>query len=292
MLPYVLAWIVGLGSLAIYLAAFFFPEIHRKNDFIWSGVGLFYALVLWIYAGRLTGGLLLGETAGVALLCWFGWQTLALRRQQTPVDQQTALPDTSGLQARWAILTGQLQKRLGKLPAPQAPTARPSEVPAAAEVLAVAEEIAEIEQELDAAIAESIAATHEEPDLSPQLTPNRGLSEQEALPEQEIETVEQRTDAEQGVELQVVQPTLPTTLSNQSFDFSKLLTQITQFFKTLSNRVQETLKAMTQPKPKKPIWTRSSDSQAPAAPEPTVVAKEQQVGQVPEQVDNYNGTRL
>ena len=41
MLAYVLALAVGLGSIAIYLAAFFFPEIHRKNDFILSGVGLF-----------------------------------------------------------------------------------------------------------------------------------------------------------------------------------------------------------------------------------------------------------
>lgn len=41
MLANVLALVVGLGSLAIYIAAFFFPEIHRKNDFIWSGVGLF-----------------------------------------------------------------------------------------------------------------------------------------------------------------------------------------------------------------------------------------------------------
>lgn len=92
MLAYVLALAVGLGSLAIYLAAFFFPEIHRKNDFIWSGVGLLYALVLWVCAGRITGGLLLGQTAGVALLGWSVTQTLSLRRQVTPRQQQTELP--------------------------------------------------------------------------------------------------------------------------------------------------------------------------------------------------------
>jgi hypothetical protein len=92
MLAYILALTVGLGSLAIYMAAFFFPEIHRKNDFIWSGVGLFYALVLWVCAGRITGGLLLGQVAGVALLGWSVTQTLSLRRQLTPRQQQTELP--------------------------------------------------------------------------------------------------------------------------------------------------------------------------------------------------------
>lgn len=92
MLAYILALAVGLGSLGIYLAAFFFPEVHRKNDFIWSGVGLFYALVLWVCAGKITGGLLLGQLAGVALLGWSVTQTLQLRRQLTPVQQQTELP--------------------------------------------------------------------------------------------------------------------------------------------------------------------------------------------------------
>ena len=87
MLAYILALAVGIGSLAIYMAAFFFPEVHRKSDFIWSGVGLFWALVLWVCAGRITGGVLLGQTAGVALLGWFGWQTLTLRRQLIPVEQ-------------------------------------------------------------------------------------------------------------------------------------------------------------------------------------------------------------
>ncbi len=92
MLAYVLALAVGLGSFALYMAAFFFPEVHRKNDFVWSGVGLFYALVLWVCAGRITGGLLLGQVASVALLGWSISQTLQLRRQITPAQQQTELP--------------------------------------------------------------------------------------------------------------------------------------------------------------------------------------------------------
>ncbi len=92
MLAYVLALAVGLGSLAIYMAAFFFPEIHRKSDFIWSGLGLFYALVLWVCAGRITGGVLLGQVASVALLGWSVTQTLQLRRELTPRLSQTELP--------------------------------------------------------------------------------------------------------------------------------------------------------------------------------------------------------
>ncbi len=99
MLANILALVVGLGSLAIYISAFFFPEIHRKNDFIWSGVGLFYALVLWVFAPKITGGLLLGHVASVALLVWFGWQTLSLRRQVTPQAQQTAVPSPEAVKS-------------------------------------------------------------------------------------------------------------------------------------------------------------------------------------------------
>ncbi len=99
MLAYILALVVGLSSFALYMAAFFFPEVHRKNDFIWSGVGLFYALVLWVCAGRITGGVLLGQTVSVALLGWLGWETLTLRRQIAPRDLQTVTPSVGELQA-------------------------------------------------------------------------------------------------------------------------------------------------------------------------------------------------
>ncbi|MES1026276.1 Ycf66 family protein [Gloeocapsa sp. BRSZ] len=92
MLAYILALAVGFFSLAIYMAAFFFPEVHRKGDFVWSGVGLFYALVLWVCSGRITGGVLLGQVAGVALLGWSVTQTLSLRRQLTPRLSQTVAP--------------------------------------------------------------------------------------------------------------------------------------------------------------------------------------------------------
>lgn len=97
MLAHLLALIVALGSFAIYFSAFFFPEVHRKSDFYWSGLGLFYGLVLWICSQRLTGAVLLGQTASVALLLWFGSQTLVLRRaiadpaEKTNISQGIAM---------------------------------------------------------------------------------------------------------------------------------------------------------------------------------------------------------
>lgn len=91
MLAYILALTVGLGSFAMYMAAFFFPEVHRKNDFYWSGVGLFYALALWVCAGRITGGVLLGQVASVSLIGWLGWQTLNLRHEQTSPQEKTEI---------------------------------------------------------------------------------------------------------------------------------------------------------------------------------------------------------
>ncbi|WP_242024468.1 Ycf66 family protein [Trichocoleus sp. FACHB-591] len=111
MLAYILALAVALGSFALYMAAFFFPEVHRKSDFIWSGIALFYALVLWVCAGRITGGVLLGQTASVALLGWFGWQTLKMRWDLTPAEQKTQLP----AQATPAALRGTTQQVRDKL---------------------------------------------------------------------------------------------------------------------------------------------------------------------------------
>jgi Ycf66 protein N-terminus len=79
MLAYILAIAIGLSSLALFLAAFFRPKLHRQDDFLWSGIGLFYALILWLCAEQLRGGVLLSHVAGVALVLTFGWQTLKLR---------------------------------------------------------------------------------------------------------------------------------------------------------------------------------------------------------------------
>ncbi len=101
MLPYILAIFIGTGSVGIYLAAFVLPELYRRSDPLWSGVGLFYALVLWVEAGKLTGGLLLGQMLSVLLLGWFAVQTLGLRRSVISPEERTALPEL--LEKLWAV---------------------------------------------------------------------------------------------------------------------------------------------------------------------------------------------
>ncbi len=99
MLAYLLAIVIALGSFSFYMAAFFVPEVHRRQDFVWSGVGMFYALVLWVCADRFTGAVLLGQIASVSLLGWLGWQTLGLRRTLTPEAVRT--PTHWGDVQRW-----------------------------------------------------------------------------------------------------------------------------------------------------------------------------------------------
>lgn len=122
MLAYVLAIAVAFISFAFYMAAFFLPEVHRKDDFLWSGVGLFYALVLWVCAGRITGGVLLGQLAGVALVFWLGWETLTLRRAIAHPETRTEIDESFSL-------TETLQSAFGKvfsLLRRQAPEPKPS----------------------------------------------------------------------------------------------------------------------------------------------------------------------
>ncbi|MBD2109700.1 Ycf66 family protein [Nodosilinea sp. FACHB-13] len=102
---HVLAIAVWLGSISLYGAAFFFPEVHRRHDFFWSGVGAFYGLVLWFSAVQTSPTELLGHLASVVLLGWLGWQTLSLRRKRTPLDLQTLVTQES-----WATFGQQLKQ--------------------------------------------------------------------------------------------------------------------------------------------------------------------------------------
>ncbi|MGF1514308.1 MAG: Ycf66 family protein [Elainellaceae cyanobacterium] len=112
-MAYLLALAVGVGSLGLYMSAFFFPEIYRRYDLVWSGIGLFYALALWGYAGQLQGILLLSQAAAAALLGWFLWQNLELRRQLVPLEQRTPQGDAKrSLSAEVGKQVGQLMNRL------------------------------------------------------------------------------------------------------------------------------------------------------------------------------------
>ncbi|HEY9768548.1 MAG TPA: Ycf66 family protein [Coleofasciculaceae cyanobacterium] len=80
MLSYALAIAVATSSLVLFSTAFLMSDIHRKDDFLWSGVGLLYALVLWYCAHNITGAVLLGQAAATVLLVSYSWQTINLRK--------------------------------------------------------------------------------------------------------------------------------------------------------------------------------------------------------------------
>lgn len=95
MLPYALAIAVGLSSSILFLTAFFFKDIHRPDDFFWSTIGLFYALVLWFCATGIRGAVLLGQLAVVALLTAYIWQTIKLRDAIANPEKQAELDNFS-----------------------------------------------------------------------------------------------------------------------------------------------------------------------------------------------------
>ncbi len=102
MLANILAVLLVLGSFTFYMVAFFYPEVNRRNDWLWSALGLFYAIVLWFSASQITGVVLLGQLAAVSLLLGLGWQTLTVRREKTPVYQQTPVVITPEVVSGWA----------------------------------------------------------------------------------------------------------------------------------------------------------------------------------------------
>ena len=224
MLAYILAIAVGLSSFALYMAAFFFPEIHRKDDFLWSGVGLFYALVLWVCAGGIRGGVLLGQTAAVSLAIVFGWQTLKLRRAIAHPEEKTDLqgfsltewlqtklfnrgqqapklqPEVSGEEA--VATVGEAAKEATVEPEPEVAaeetTEAVQEAETEAEVASVvqteAEETPAASQEAEATtetITEEVGETPQESETEVEATTvSETLAEEEVLTEPEVETTD------------------------------------------------------------------------------------------------------
>lgn len=92
MLINILAIAVGIASLLLYLTAFVLPKLHRKDDFFWGSVGLFYALNIWVCRESFHGAILLGQLAVCAFLFSFIWQTWRLR-VLTPEKQDFSLLD-------------------------------------------------------------------------------------------------------------------------------------------------------------------------------------------------------
>lgn len=113
-----LVWTIALGSLSIFLAGVIFPELSRKNDLIWVGVGLLYALILSANKANMGAGLIVGQMAGVSLTVWLGWQTMTQRRELTAPDKKTPVPEwlqkiIDVITPLWAKAYGAIASQLG-----------------------------------------------------------------------------------------------------------------------------------------------------------------------------------
>ncbi|WP_052307415.1 Ycf66 family protein [Coleofasciculus chthonoplastes] len=247
MLPYVLALVIGLGSFAYYMAAFFFPEVHRKSDFVWSGVGFFYALVLWVCAGRITGAVLLSQIASVSLLGWLGWETLTLRRQLALPEAQTEISPQvqqkivgSGIfQLAKSLVVQPVARRFQKPPVTPTPVATPEP---ATEPATPETEIATAETEIGESFPETVTEITEE------------------IKPPEVSDVPVSSSTE-GTEEAVTEPVMADITESA---------EVTETDETTSTeQVQESVVETTPPEAIEEIAPEESLSETPAA-EPTI----------------------
>jgi Ycf66 protein N-terminus len=128
----VLAIVVALASLFLFLISFIAPRLYRAQDLWWSGVGVFYALVLWFCSAQIRGALLLGTIASVSLLGWLSTQVY-LNRWAALTDAEKGTGTLKQLQALGRQLNRLLESRPAPKPTPL-DTAEPTPSPSGAEV--------------------------------------------------------------------------------------------------------------------------------------------------------------
>ena len=113
----VLAIVVALASLFLFLISFIAPRLYRAQDLWWSGVGIFYALVLWFCSAQIRGAILLGTIASVSLLGWLSTQVY-LSRWALLTDAEKGGGALKQLQALGQKLSRLLESRPSKTSTP------------------------------------------------------------------------------------------------------------------------------------------------------------------------------
>ena len=260
MLAYFLAILVAFVSLTLYLTAFLRPQIHRQDDFLWSGLGLFYSLTLWICAGRITGAVLLGQLAIVIVVIAFIWENSQLR--------QTITSGTNSNQALegFSILS-LISSLLSKLPplnqekkAKQQPVSQPtssssetiteSEKPEQTESKTPAEtssKVSTVKPQVDTDVTDILAQLGDIVEQNKE-TKEPPSSESSVNPEKVVEQTETSTekDQEEKVENKLVAETSKTeetekkqldkqTLPEKQGWFDKVIATITKPFRGQSS---------------------------------------------------------
>ncbi len=223
MLAYLLAIAIAIGSLGLYVTAFLRPNLHRRDDFLWSGVGLFYALVLWICAGRITGAVLLGQTASVLLLGWFGWQTMIYRQAIAFPDQQETLLKFSLLD----LVESKIKAKKPVISAPKTPI---------------------VKEEITTENRETVTETEEKPVTTPTETTDIKQEEITGINTETEEIVAEETKQEEPIK-QVIET--PKSEEKKGFSFGKLVSQISAPFS------KKKITKETQPKTKENLKTES-----------------------------------
>jgi hypothetical protein len=187
MLSYALAIAVAISSLILFSTAFVMSKIHRKDDFLWSGVGLFYALVLWYCAKNITGTVLLGQAAATVLIVSYSWQTIKLRRAIANPVQATETKNFSVVQS----ITGLWQRGKAKIQ----PSAKPIEKAPKSKVteqdIAIPETPTEIAEEITQ-VAQDLAEDLQE-NNSPVANEEVNIADEQPWEEEEEEVAETAT---------------------------------------------------------------------------------------------------
>lgn len=163
MLAYFLATVMAIISLILYLNAFISPKIHRQDDFLWSGLGLFYALTLWVCAGRITGAVLLGQLAIIAVAIAFLWENRQLRKNITADSESNTVLEGFSLLSLITVSLGKLSQLSQKKPSvsSKAKTDKPVKDKAKTDVVEK-EKVTDAEKSVSAQIKADSASVIEE----------------------------------------------------------------------------------------------------------------------------------
>jgi hypothetical protein len=234
MLSYFLAIAIAVTSVGLYLTAFLSPKIHRQDDFLWSGLGLFYALIIWVCADRITGALLLGQLAATSMITAFIWETRQLRKAMTSQETEVTLEGISILDLILSLL-GKLSNLTRKQPT-VAQTPPPESQPKPTPTTEVSQKGESTETETEELIAtEAISLT---PNTSDSIPPTEDedkdlLTETTILEEQkQPEISEEKIETEEHITTSVTPESSET--ETQEISYSSLDNQIEKEIETES----------------------------------------------------------
>ena len=215
MLSYALAIAVAVSSLVLFLTAFVMSDIHRRDDFLWSGVGLLYALVLWFCARNITGAVLLGQAAATALLVSYSWQNLKLRKAISNPDKAAEISNFSILKKINSLL------KRDRTPVPPATTD-----PITPKV--TEQEIAIPDTTPDRVAEETLPQSKPNPPEANQAIDNRLVAESQVSTDSQPVTLVDNT--ERASQVQKIEPTqtkssLPKTTTDNQLPVASVKTQ-------------------------------------------------------------------